>query len=229
MPSRSYWAWLYWWPVRRADQALFAEALNQALTAELEISAAVRLAGAAMPGRRFRAAVLEMAANCRIGYSLTQSLARTGVAVGRELLAALTVGEERGDLPGALAAFARRREGVSRRLAAAVGRGPEVTRFAAALARLLREHRLTVRLVEDAGRLAAGDGSAFAKVVERVAEEMRNGDSFSKALARQPRTFDPLFCALVGGPNQRDRLRLVLARLGEVPDAEPATTPGPAA
>jgi type II secretory pathway component PulF len=170
-----------------------------------------------------------MAASCRRGYTLAESLSRTGVTVGGELLAALAVGEERGDLPGSLAAFARRCEPrAGQRLAAAVGRRPEVTRFAAALARLLRDRPLTVRLIEDAARLAAGDGSAFASAVGRVAEGMRGGSPFPEALATEAGTFDPLFRALVAVPERRDHLRAVLARVGEVSDAEPGAAPDPA-
>jgi type II secretory pathway component PulF len=137
------------------------------------------------------------------------------------LIAALAVGEERGDLPGSLAEFARRRDPRARqRLAVAVGRRPEVSRFAAALARLLRDRPLTVRLIEDAARLAAGDGSAFVASVARVVEEMRGGTPFPEALATEPETFDPLFCTLVAAPDGRIGLRAVLAQVGEAPDAE---------
>lgn len=226
MVFKSLWSWSYWWPVRKTDQMVFAEALSQALAAGLEISRAVATAAEACPRRRFRAALHEMAANCRVGYTLLESLARTGVVVSDELLAALAVGEERGDLSGSLAAFARRggaRPGA--RLAAAVRRRPEATRFAAALARLLQNRRLTVGLVKDAARLAAGDESAFAKAIGQVAEEMRNGTPFPQALAQQTSAFDPFFCALIGCPDGRDRLRTVLARLGELPDVEPSAAP----
>ena len=222
MRPRFSWAWLSWWPVRRADQMLFAEALSQVLAAGLEVSQAIVAAAGAVRSPRFRRALREMVVNCRSGYTLAQSLARTGVAVRGELLAALAVGEERGDLPGSLAAFACQchpRPGPQ--LALAVGRPPEVTRFAAALARLLRDRRLTVLLIEDAARLAAGDRSAFARLVGRVAENMRGGMPFPEALATEPKAFDPLFCTLVAAPDDRDRLRAVLARLGEAPDAEP--------
>lgn len=215
--------WLSWWPVRRADQVLFAEALSQALAAGVDPSGAVAAAAGAVRTQRFRAALNEMAANCRRGYTLAESLSRTGAAVRGELLAALTVGEERGDLAGSLAEFARQCDPrASQRLAAAVGRRPEVTRFAAALARLLRDRPLTVRLIEDAARLAAGDGSAFATAVGRVAEAMRGGTPFPDALADEPGTFDPLFRTLVDAPDGRDGLRAVLARVGEAPDAEPS-------
>jgi type II secretory pathway component PulF len=229
MSSRSFWAWLYWWPVRRSDQMLFAETLSQALAAGVHTSGAVWAAAAVVRSRRFRTALREAAADCRRGYTLAAGLSRTGVAVGGELLATLAVGEERGDLPESLAAFARRCDPrAGSRLAAAVGRRAEVTRFAAALARLLRDRPLTVGLIEDAARLAAGDGSAFAAAVGRVAEEMRGGVPFPEALAGEAGLFDPLFCALVAAPDGRDRLLVVLARLGDAPDAEPSAAPGPA-
>ena len=65
MTSRSLWAWLYWLPVRRTDQTLFAEALSQTLGAGLEISAAIGIAASVHPNRRFRAALREMVTNCR--------------------------------------------------------------------------------------------------------------------------------------------------------------------
>jgi type II secretory pathway component PulF len=216
MAARSRWAWLYWWPVSRADQMLFAEALSQAFRGGIEVSRAVRVAADAVQSSRFRAALREMAADCRVGYSLAESLSRTKVSVGVELLAALAVGEERGDLADSLSAYARSCDPhAPLRLAAALGRHPEVTRFAAALARLLRDRRLTVYLIEDAGRLAAGDGSTFATTAKRVADAMRAGSSFAEALASEPRTFDPLFCSLVAAPDDREKLRAVLARLAD--------------
>jgi type II secretory pathway component PulF len=216
MIARSPWALLYWLPVRRTDQMLFAEAFSHVLAAGLEVSGGILAAAGAVRSHRFRAALREMATHCRSGYTLAASLNRTGAAVGGELLAALEVGEERGGLADELAAFALRfdpRPGP--RLAAALGRSQEVTRFAAVLARLLAEHKLTVRLVEDAARLAAGSASGFARVVGRVTEAMRGGIPFAEALGAEAGTFDPLFCALVGCPDNRDRLRAVLARLGE--------------
>jgi hypothetical protein len=126
---------------QRDDQLVFTEALSQVLAAGVEVSRAV--AAAAVRSPRLREALRGMAIDCRRGYTLAESLSRTGAAAGDELLAALAVGEERGDLPESLAAFARRcdpRPGP--RLAAAVGRPAEVTRFAAALARLLRDRPL---------------------------------------------------------------------------------------
>lgn len=219
--KRSSWAWFYWWPIRRVEQTLFAEALSQALAAGLDVGSAVCVVARAISRPRFRAALLEMASNVRSGSTMAESLRRTGVGVGGELLAAFAVGEERGDLPGSLAWFARRRGGdPGRRLAIAVRRRPEATRFAASLARLLRDQRLTVGLVEDAARLAAGDHSAFADAVRRVAEEMRNGETFAVALSHERRFFDLFFCTLLAAPTGRDQLRAVLARLGELPHAD---------
>src|SRR5580765_7885578 len=108
MPSRSLWYCLYWIPVGRYQQMLFAEALSQALAAGLEISTALLVAGDATPSRRFRSAIQQMATICRTGYSLEISLSKTRIAVGGELLAAFRVGEERGSLAEHLASYARR-------------------------------------------------------------------------------------------------------------------------
>lgn len=217
--SRTPWAWLNGWPVRRVHQALFAEAFQQTLCSGMDISTAICVAAQATPGARFRAALREMATHCRAGHTLADALRRTGIRVSGELLAALAIGEQRGDLAGALAGFARQSLGdPRRRLANAVHRRPEAIRFAAALARWLRDQRLTVELVEDAGRLAAADNSAFAEAIRRVADSMRSGNSFSMALHDEPLCFDRLFCTQVGVPAGRDQLRTVLARLGECDD-----------
>lgn len=215
MATRSSWAWLYRLPVRRTDQMVLAEALAQALGAGLEVSAALAVAGHTHPNPRLRAAVLEAATNCRGGYPLAQALARTGLAVSGELLAALDAGGARGAPAEHLSAFAARcHPRPAARLAVALGRPPEAGRFAAALARLLAEHPLTVGLIGDAGRLAAGDGSKFAAAAERVAEAVRDGTPFPDALAGEPAWFDPLFRALVRAADTRDRTRAVLERLG---------------
>jgi type II secretory pathway component PulF len=195
---------------------LFAEACSQGLAAGLEVGKAVAVAADAVRSYRFRAALREMAGNCRIGYCLEASLTRTGAAVGGELLAALRVGQDQGCLAERLAAFARCCDPcAANRLAAAVGRREEVRRFAATLAALLVDRRLTIELIRDAAEAAAGSKSRFATVVQRVCDEMDNGAAFHEALRREPRTFDPFFCALVGAPNGRDDLRGVLSRLAE--------------
>jgi len=221
--------WLSRWPICLTDQVIFAEALSQALAAGLDPIGAINAAAGVVRSPRFRAALGEMAANCERGYTLAESLSRTKVFVDGELLAALAVGEERGDLPGWLAAFARRHEPrPGRRLAASVGRRPEVTRFAAALARLLKDRPLTVPLIEDAARLAAGEGSPFALAVGRLAEAMCEGVAFSEALATEESMFDPFFCALVAVPEQRGQLRAVLARVGEASEVQPDSALNPA-
>ncbi|MDB5388615.1 MAG: hypothetical protein JWM11_4261 [Planctomycetaceae bacterium] len=205
-----------WWPIRQSDQVLFAEALSQLLETDVELSHAIRAAAAANPSRRFRSALREMARDCRAGYGLEESLSRTGATVSSELLAALGVGEQRACLPEQLALFAKRYDPKSgTRLAAAALRPPEVARFAGALAGLLADQRLTVDLVEDAGRLAAGGNTWFQGVISRVATAMRNqGKSLAKALATERGTFDPLFCLLVESSDSRDKLCAILTRLG---------------
>ena len=56
---------------------------------------------------------------------------------------------------------------------------------------------------------------------------MRGGTPFPEAVAAEAGTFDPLFCALVAAPDGRDRLRAVLARVGEAQDAEPSPAADP--
>jgi type II secretory pathway component PulF len=207
---------LPWWPVRHADHVLFAEALRQALSAGMDPSRAITIAAEAVHNPRFRAALIQMAKNCLQGYTLAESLSMTGVIVEGELLAVLEVGEKRGKLSDSLGEFARQCDPqAGQKLAIAVGRPPEVTRFAAALARLLKDYPLTVGLIEDASRLAAGHGSAFVASVERVTESMRCGTPFPTALATEPGTFDPLFRALVAAPDGRESLRAVLDQLGK--------------
>ncbi|OWK45009.1 type II secretion system F family protein [Fimbriiglobus ruber] len=213
-PSHSLPKWLRW-PVRRSNQVLFAEALSQLLSAGVELTRALQAAGEANPSSRFRAALLRMNYLCQTGKSLADSLSQTNVRVAGGLLTALEVGEERGCLAEQLAAFARWHDPqAGARLAAEVGRSPGAARFAAALATLLSDRRLTVSLVEDAGRLAGG-GNRFNQTIGRLATSVRNGVTFTDALAREKATFDPLFCLMVKTPEHRSELRAVLARLGE--------------
>jgi type II secretory pathway component PulF len=211
--------------IHLVDQVLFAEALSQLLNVGVEISRSLLVAAAANPSRRFRAAIREMTRDSRAGYSLEESLSRTGAEVSEELLTVFAVGEKRNCLPQRLVEFANRYDPKSGcHLAAAVGRSPQVTRFAAALSELLSKHRMTVDLVSDAGRIAAGNSRWFARVMARVVKEMQNGSSLAGAMMSERRTlwteltkyrtFDPLFCLLVETPNNRDDLRTILARLG---------------
>lgn len=211
-------SWLRVWPVRQSAQVLFAEALSQSLRAGLEISEAIVLAARVNPSLRFRTALREMAGHARAGYSLEAALARTGVRGCEGLLAALQVGEEQGDLAGELAAFARRLDPrADDRLSRAAGRSPEAVRFAAALARLLRDRSLTLRVVEDAGRLAAAGRRSFQAAVAGLVSDMRGGMPFAEALGQRHDYFDPLFCQFVHAAEGRDQLRAVLERLGRQP------------
>src|SRR4051794_8427012 len=97
-----------------------------------------------------------MATNVRSGYPLAAALTKTEASVRPGLLAALRVGEEHDGLVAELSAFARRtRRFTASKFLRAIGRSPEAREFAAALARLLRDHRLTVREVRAAGQVAA--------------------------------------------------------------------------
>jgi type II secretory pathway component PulF len=212
--SRSFWSILYWIPVRRTDEMLFAEAWSQALDAGMEISHSIFVAAQANPSRRLRAALFEMTCHCRTGYSLEASLAKTRIAVGRDLLGAIRVGEEHGCLSKQLAAFGRRRHAnPAECLAAAIGRPTEVSLFAAALADLLSDRKLTLWLVQDAALLAAGTGTKLARVVEEVTEQMKGGVEFSRALRAYPKMFDQFFCRLIEATAERQSLRRVLLRM----------------
>lgn len=215
MGRRSPWALLYRWPVRQAHQMLFAEAFSQALDAGINILASIPVAAAANPSPRLRAALGEMTTNFSGGHSLAWSLRSTGIAVRGELVTAIEIGEDRGCLSEQLAAFACRYDPAPpKRLAVVLGRSPEVIRFVNVLAQLLAEHRLSPGLITDAGRLASEDRSFFAGVTEQIAAAIKDGESFSSALSRQPRIFDPMLCHLVGVPDGREKLRAVLMRLG---------------
>lgn len=215
MATQFLWTWLRWLPIRHVHQVVFAESLSQALLAGLPTDKAIRLAADVNPGRRFRGALREMSHYLRTGYDLEECLLKTGVRVRKELLAALRVGEERGCLAEQLSAYARRyAPHPEDLLASALGRRAEVTRFARALAILMKERGLTVGLVEEAGELAAGAGSSFVTVARRVAQTMTNGCPFSEALQMESKTFDLLFCRLVAAADHRDKLIAVLSRLG---------------
>jgi type II secretory pathway component PulF len=206
---------LRWWPVSRASQVLFAEAMGQAVAAGLDIGEAIDLAAKVNPSLPLRRALREMQANACSGYSLATSLELTGVWVGAGLFAALEIGEEQGCLAEELFAFARRlHPDPPAALQRATGRRPEATRFAAALARLLGERSLTLDVVEAAGRVAAAGNRAFLGAVGQVMKDMENGGTLAEALRRHPGYFDPLYCRLVEAAQTREQVRLNLERLG---------------
>lgn len=218
MSRRFAWPQILNWPISRAHQGLFAEALSQSLAAGVDVSGSVVAAAQANPSRRFRKALLRMGTFCRSGYDLETSLKRTGVPVAKELLAALRVGEDRGRLAELLAAFARRCDPrIHQRLAEAVSRPDEATRFAGALAILLADHPLTIDLVEDAAHLAGADSPSFRRVMRTVVNSMKGGAPFSDALTLSSTFIDPLFCLLVSAPTERSHLRAVLARIAGDP------------
>lgn len=205
----------YWLPIRRSEQVVFAEAFAQALTVGLSVVDAAMISALVNPSFRFRQALHGTVRFCRQGYPLAISLEKTWAKVLPGLLNALRVGEESGCLAGELSAFARRNDPKPElRLARAVGRSRDVMEFAACLARLLEDQRLHPSLVKDAGRIAAGTNRNLERVIDRVAEAIRNGDPFSWALNREAKTFDPLFRRFVEEAKGRDELRFNLSLLG---------------
>jgi type II secretory pathway component PulF len=128
----------------------------------------------------------------------------------------MDVGEERGRLAEELAAAARRLDPhVHNRLAATLGRRQSATHFAAALARLLAHHQMTLSLVSDAGRLIGPHDARFAQALPLILDDIEGGGSLADALARHSRIFDPLFVRCVERAHTRESLRLVLERLAE--------------
>lgn len=212
--ERAWWAFLRWNPVRADDEVLFAEAMSQALSAGLAVPEAMLAAAEVNPSPRLRAAMRNAASNCRSGQTAENSVANARVCVTDELLAALRVGEERGCLSTALSQFARGRDPrAATRLALAVKRSADASRFADILADLLATHRLTPRLLLDGADLAGGK-SAFRQAVARAAAVVENGVSLGEALHEQAGAFDPFFCRVVDVPADRCHLRAVLKRLG---------------
>ena len=211
-----------WWPICRFAQSVFAEAFRQALAEGFAVGLALGLAVEVNPCPRFRRALRVMGSQLSAGDPLAGSLRTTGAWVDRGLLAALEVGEEYGCLGEELAAFARRDRGFSvDRYRRAIGRRPEATRFAAALARLLRDHGLTARVVHAAGLVSAVPRRRFAKVADAIAGEMTDGTPFLDLLGRHSTYFDPLFRGFLAAAESREEMRACLERLGR---AE-ATTP----
>lgn len=205
-------------PIRDDHEVLFAEALSQTLFCGMEISSAISVAADTSRSSRFRYGLHEMAGYCRQGNSLLRSLAKTKMRTTKQFQAAVDVGESRGCLANELSAFARSRDPQSAiRLAMSVGRSDDVTRFMNALARLLIDHRLTIDMLADAARVAAGAGSHFEFVVAKIIEDMKDGRSISEAMQRQSDAFDSFLRSLIKASPGRDVLRKTLARAcGEI-------------
>jgi type II secretory pathway component PulF len=131
------------------------------------------------------------------------------------LLVALRTGEEHDCLDEALSAFVRRTGNLTAKtFYRKIGRSPEAIQFAASLAALLRDHRLTVREIRAAGRIAAGGTREFGRIVEEVAHRMEDGASLAETLHRYPGHFDELYRGLLEATKSREDLRTCLERLG---------------
>jgi type II secretory pathway component PulF len=208
-------AFMLLWPVPRRAQAIFAEAFRQGLVAGLPVDRACGLAGLVNPCRRFRHASWQMGIHVRSGYPLEAALAKTGVGVQPSLLVALRTGEEHDCLDEALAAFVSRTGKLTAKtFYRKIGRSPEAIRFAAALAALLRDHRLTVREIRAAGRIAAGGSRRFGRIFEDVAHRMEDGASLDETLLRHPRHFDHLYREILESTRSREEMRMCLERIG---------------
>jgi type II secretory pathway component PulF len=203
------------WPIPRLAQAVFAESFRQALLERMPVDQAIRLASEVNPSRRFQQALKRMAVQVRSGYPLDTALARSGIRPPSGLMASLKVGEQHGQLADEMGAFARRTRGFSsRRFFQAIGRTDEAIDFAAALARLLVEQRLTVTMVRAAGEVSAAGRPRFATVISDIASEIENGRSLVECLSRHPRRFDPLYREFLAAANSREEMRACLTRLG---------------
>ncbi len=205
-------------PIDRFDQAVFAEAFRQALVAGFATPRAIELAAEVNPCPCFRRALGHMHAGVREGRRLGESLTRSRAWVSRALPDALEVGEEFGCLTEAMSAFVRQvRTFTGRRFRKAIGRRPEAARFAAALATLLRDHRLNPKVIR-AAVLLSGGGRRFVASTHGVARALEDGDPFVTALERYPRNFDRLFCAFLERAESRDEVRECLRRLAYAGD-----------
>ncbi len=129
---------------------------------------------------------------------------KTNANVRPALLETLRVGEEHGCLAESLSSFARRTRGFTAgRFLKAIGRSPHATEFAATLARLLRDQRLSVEAVLAAGQSAADGSGRFARAIGAAAERIADGESLSEALGRYPAHFDALYLEFLDASRSR--------------------------
>lgn len=206
------------WPILRSSQSVFAEALGRALAAGLEFDHALMLAARVNPSRRFRRALHRMRLFVRQGYVPEEALKRTGARVDPALIAVFRLGSGDGTLALAdeLRAVARSlHPRASRSFARRIGRSRRAVQFASALARRLRQEGLTVRAVTEAGAVASAGSRRFARMIERIAADMRDGGTLMDGLRRYRRQFDPLFIASLEEADSKDQMRRVLEQLGE--------------
>jgi type II secretory pathway component PulF len=203
------------WPICRFEQSVFAETFRLALIEGLGVVDAAEIAGEVNPCWTLRHALKLFCSDLRAGYSLGASMRRSRGWVDRGLLAALEIGQEYDCLTVELLAFVRQdRWFTSARYRKAIGRRTETANFAAALARLLREHSLTGSLVLAAGRLSGSRGVRFLHTLKDVVEDMEDrGRRLPEALRRHPRYFDVVFCRFLESKESREEIRECLERL----------------
>ena len=196
---------------------LLAEILAQGISGGLEIGATLAVAAEVHPSRRVREALKGMRRDVLSGFPLEKSLRATGLRVDAALLAALRVGETRGCLAQELVQFARRlHPDPAAAVARAVGRSREATRFAAALARLLRDRPLNLPVLREAAEIAAEGNSRFLEALRDVEERVQGrGRSLTDSLGHHPRYFDRLYIALLDAAETRRQTRQCFEMLGK--------------
>jgi type II secretory pathway component PulF len=222
---QSLWSYLYRLPVSQFSEVVFAEALSQALYAGIPIAEAIRITADTHPSRRISAGLREMAWRVRTGTDPVDGLERTGLSVSGDLLAVFEVAGDRGRLPDFLKQFAAQRDPAPwLRLADSQRRPAEVTRFAACLAELLRDNKLSPSIVFDAGLLAAGRDSKFANRISGSVDDMRQGTSLADSLKRGTQLVDRFLIQLLAAQSTRHGIHSVLARaVGQQPGPPPTT------
>lgn len=209
--------WRLVWPISRSAQSVFAESLSRTLAAGLEFDHAMVLASRVNPSRRFRGVLDQMRRSVRQGYAPEAALERTQVRVDPALKAVLRLCSGGGTLALAddLHALARSlHPRACRTFARRIGRSSRAVQFASALARRLGQEGLTVRSVTEAGAVASAGSRRFARKVESIARDMRDGGSLVDGLRRYRRHFDPIFLAILEAARSKEEMRLALERLG---------------
>lgn len=194
-------------PISVRAHVVFAASAAQAMQAGLALEDALAICSRVNTSARFRIAIERAAESVRAGDPLDEAFRASGFRIGEDFLAALAVGESRGNVCDELAAFATR---VDSRTAALLpiilGRSPQAIHFAQAMARLLETHTMTPSLVRDASSLAP-HSRGFQRAMTNVLDQFEGGASLGEAISCHPRFFDALYCRCVSNAQTRPDLR----------------------
>jgi type II secretory pathway component PulF len=193
---------------------MVAECIGQSLAAGLNEVESFRLASRVFRSRRVGICLRDAAFAIENGQCVHAAFKKAKPRVSANLLEAMRVGEERGQLGVELRAIARRlSHRVCQQQERWAGRSKEAIQFAGALSRLVKDHRLTVNAVDDAAKIAAAGGERFLAVMASVIKGMEDGDSLAQNLRQFPRDFDPMFIQFVDVASNRAALRVNLNML----------------